>query len=184
MKKRLLNNGKPDLSIVVLSQRKAKDFVCETPWAAIQIATHKDDFPKLNKCQLQCTLQLVFPDFDKAFDCPIIGPEGTTYEKISKSDLFSEKHAVEICDFVNYSIKHRGCTTLLVHCQAGVSRSPAVAAALSKVLLGDANTTTQESTGYTFVGNGDDSEYFGKYRPNMHVYRTLLNTAMNYVWFA
>jgi predicted protein tyrosine phosphatase len=47
-----------------------------------------------------------------------------------------------------------------VHCDAGVSRSPAVAAALARVL------------------KGDDAEYFaGRYRPNTRVYRMLLEHA-------
>lgn len=46
---------------------------------------------------------------------------------------------------------------IILHCDAGVSRSPGVAAALSKSLL------------------GDDAEFFRRYRPNMRVYRTLLN---------
>jgi len=48
---------------------------------------------------------------------------------------------------------------IIVQCDAGLSRSPAVGAALARVL------------------NGDDAEFFGgRYRPNMRVYRTLLET--------
>ena len=47
---------------------------------------------------------------------------------------------------------------ILVHCDAGWSRSPAVAAALTKSLLGQ-----------------DDSHLFKAKSPNMLVYRTLLN---------
>ena len=48
---------------------------------------------------------------------------------------------------------------IIVHCDAGFSRSPAVAAALSLWL------------------NGDDSEFFDRnhYCPNTWVYRKLLN---------
>ena len=45
---------------------------------------------------------------------------------------------------------------VVLHCDAGMSRSPGLAAALSKVLV------------------GDDTEFFKRYRPNMRVYRTLL----------
>ncbi len=45
---------------------------------------------------------------------------------------------------------------LIVHCDAGYSRSPAVAAAISKILT------------------GDDESFFKRYRPNMWVYRTIL----------
>jgi predicted protein tyrosine phosphatase len=45
----------------------------------------------------------------------------------------------------------------IVHCDAGHSRSPAVAAAISKAF------------------GEDDSMYFKRYRPNMRVYRNLLD---------
>ena len=48
----------------------------------------------------------------------------------------------------------------IVHCDAGKSRSPGVAAALARVL------------------DGDDASYFGgRYTPNARVYRTLLEVA-------
>src|SRR5262249_4949755 len=46
----------------------------------------------------------------------------------------------------------------IVHCDAGMCRSPAVAAAVAKVLL------------------GDDAAYFRRYRPNMRGYRIMLET--------
>ncbi|HVH42669.1 MAG TPA: hypothetical protein VM925_10005 [Labilithrix sp.] len=49
---------------------------------------------------------------------------------------------------------------IVIHCDAGISRSAAVAAALSRAL------------------RGDDTEFFtGKYKPNMRVYRLLLDSA-------
>jgi predicted protein tyrosine phosphatase len=73
------------------------------------------------------------------------------------SDLFSQEQARSIWDFVRQHVGQ--IERIVVHCDAGVSRSPAVAAALSRVL------------------NGDDAAFFGgPYRPNMHVYRTLLET--------
>ncbi|MCU0659883.1 MAG: hypothetical protein MUF64_32840 [Polyangiaceae bacterium] len=53
--------------------------------------------------------------------------------------------------------KHRGVDTLVVHCDAGLCRSPAVAAAVSRAFT------------------GDDEEFFRRYRPNMRVYRMLLD---------
>ena len=48
-----------------------------------------------------------------------------------------------------------------MHCDAGKSRSPAVAAALARVL------------------DGDDAHFFGgRYTPNMRVYRTLLESSV------
>jgi predicted protein tyrosine phosphatase len=45
---------------------------------------------------------------------------------------------------------------ILVHCDAGLSRSPGIAAALSRALT------------------GDDAAWFARYRPNRRVYRHLL----------
>lgn len=51
---------------------------------------------------------------------------------------------------------HPGARRLVVHCDAGLCRSPAVAAAVVRAL------------------GGDDEPFFRRYRPNMRVYRTLL----------
>ena len=68
---------------------------------------------------------------------------------------FTSQQASAICVFVQ---KHRlNVRRIVVHCDAGVSRSPAVAAALA-VCLGKS-----------------DEEFFRRYRPNMFVYRCLLN---------
>jgi protein-tyrosine phosphatase len=58
-------------------------------------------------------------------------------------------------------LEHRAeIERIIVHCDAGVSRSAAVGAALARAF------------------SGDDAEFFaGRYRPNVRVYRTLLETA-------
>ena len=56
---------------------------------------------------------------------------------------------------------------IIVHCDAGYSRSPAVAAAIAKA--------TGESDEMYFSG--------GEYCPNRHVYRTLLNEFSNRRYF-
>jgi predicted protein tyrosine phosphatase len=48
---------------------------------------------------------------------------------------------------------------IVVHCEQGASRSPAVAAAICKTL------------------GGDDSRFFEEYVPNQYIYRLLLKTA-------
>lgn len=73
----------------------------------------------------------------------------------AKCKLFQKEQAVKILDFFN---KYRiSCPLLVVHCDAGISRSPAVAAALTKI-----------------QGHGD-SEYFSHYIPNRRVYSFLMN---------
>ena len=73
----------------------------------------------------------------------------------------SESQAKHIIDFVD-SMKN-DVDKIIVHCDAGVSRSAGVCAAIEKYL------------GY------DDSNIFDtpKYIPNMRCYRTVLNCGMN-----
>jgi predicted protein tyrosine phosphatase len=68
--------------------------------------------------------------------------------------VFTREHARTVWEFLE---RHRAAITrLVVHCDAGLSRSPAIAAAVAKAWL------------------GDDNEFFRRYLPNQHVYRTLL----------
>lgn len=75
--------------------------------------------------------------------------------------LFNEDHAVQIWDFVE-EVKDK-VEILFVHCLMGQCRSAAVAAAIEKTMT------------------DDDMRFFngGKYRPNMRVYRGVLEEAFN-----
>lgn len=73
-----------------------------------------------------------------------------------KYTLFDEKMAEDILDFANDMVLENFVDTFVVHCHAGVCRSVAVAAALSKIL------------------NNEDDKIFKSGCPNMLVYRTLL----------
>ena len=70
--------------------------------------------------------------------------------------------ADKIIEFVNNYLND--VDEIIVHCGAGVSRSAGVCAALMMIL------------------NGDDSEIFnnGKYCPNMHCYRLVLESYFGY----
>ncbi len=61
-------------------------------------------------------------------------------------------HATQIRDFLQ---QHPGIPTLLIHCEQGMSRSPAVAAAISDAL------------------HLDPRRFHQLYTPNQHVYQTL-----------
>ena len=84
------------------------------------------------------------------------------FDDISKSipncskelTLFNEDLAKRIINFYN-KIKNK-IDYVLVNCDAGISRSSAVAAALAK------------------ISGQDDSEFFKKYLPNMYVYNKIL----------
>ena len=71
--------------------------------------------------------------------------------------LFDRQHAQAIYDFV---AKYPDNMTVVVHCEAGLSRSAGVAAALSKLY------------------NGNDKEFFERRRPNSRVYSKLLDYLM------
>jgi len=114
----------------------------EVPYVVISITTTLDDHARLPASE-RCiaVLRLTFADIDRPFDGAV---------------MFGPEHARAICEFIT---EHRDAIErVLVHCDAGFSRSPAVAAAIAKCL------------------GEDDTEFFRRYQPNMHVYQTLLDT--------
>lgn len=131
--------------IVVLSYEDAANYACENPWCAIQIS-HIHDYPSLSKENRAGLLQLNFPDLVKPF-------------RGWDEPLFTSEQAHEILDFVNENWDK--CDTLMVHCRAGISRSPAVAAAVEKIKRGDC------------LGYFENCAY----SPNMLVFNTILEVA-------
>jgi predicted protein tyrosine phosphatase len=132
-----------DVKIIVRSKQAAENSVCDVPWAAISISSDEGRWAKLSEENRVGLLQLQFHDLDRCY---------------SGYTIFGEEQARQIIDFAQ-SVWDK-IDVLLVHCEAGVSRSPATAAALSVI----------------FKGPGSDQEFFKNYRPNMLVYRTILNT--------
>lgn len=117
-------------------------------------------FNKTDKCK--DVLTLYFDDLDTVrgtfktgqIDQKKFSPE--EFEKLASEryHLFSEEDAKKIVDFVE---KYKDTVDeLWIHCYAGISRSQAVAAAISKY--------------YT----GDDEQYFRVGIPNMRVFRKTL----------
>ena len=102
--------------ILILSRSLARDFVYEKPWACISIASNALDFPKINKVQCIDLLQLVFEDLEYRRDTV---------------DTFTPDHAKQICNFVDKVWDN--IDLLMIHCYAGISRSPAVGKAISEV---------------------------------------------------
>ena len=102
----------------VRSAYNAELFRCDRPWAAISITT-VGDFPVLSEENRQGLLQLAFAD--------TADPDRT--------DSFSASLATELLDFVTEVWGQ--VEVLLIHCEAGMSRSPGVAAALSRIYYGD-----------------------------------------------
>ena len=102
----------------VRSAYNAELFRYDRPWAAISIST-LGDFPVLSEYHRQGLLQLAFAD--------TADPD--------RDDSFTASLATELLDFVD-EIWDR-VEVLLIHCEAGMSRSPGVAAALSRIYYGD-----------------------------------------------
>ena len=71
--------------------------------------------------------------------------------------LFSQEDAKAIKEFVDKINQNEEITELIIHCSLGVSRSPAVAAAIHKYLF------------------GNTGEFFEKQLPNIYVYEKLMN---------
>lgn len=139
------------MNIVVRSRSEAKAFTSDVPWAAISISDRPDEFPKLNACQRVGLLQLCFHDVDDVSHWE----QSPAYDAEVEPVLFTYQMAQQVWCFVE---QHRGkIETLLVHCFAGRSRSPAIAAAIAECLLRDTERT-----------------HFRGKCPNMRVYSKLL----------
>ena len=121
------------------------------PWGVISVCEN-GDFPEIHtNDQMVGRLNLQFHDVD-------FFARG---EREDERTLFSIDMANEVLDFF-FAGADKGMTVLYVHCLMGQCRSAAIAAALAKI-------TT-----------GDDMLYFsrsGPYRPNMRVYRTIIEQA-------
>jgi len=124
------------------------------PHAIISIRTPKGPTANLRTgLRTLGVLYVAFPDVDRNYlDLP---EEDKQYVA---EDLFGKKNARVILGFVK---KHAPSAELfVVHCEGGLSRSPGVVAALSKIM------------------NGDDDAWFKRRSgPNMLVYSTLLEVA-------
>ena len=111
--------------------------------AYIVISIHDPDRsrPKVKKQSgLRAVLQLAFHD-----------AEPTASRSLpAEITLMTAVQAREICEFVR---KHKGDVgAVVVHCEAGMSRSPAIAAALCSSM------------------GGDDRGFWKDYQPNAYVY--------------
>jgi predicted protein tyrosine phosphatase len=118
----------------------------EVPHVIISITSAPSDVARLPASPLtRAILRLSFADADVAHDAALV--------------LFDRQRARAVAAFVREHREH--VALVVVHCDAGLSRSPAVAAAITK-WLGE-----------------DDTPWFARYRPNMLVYRMLLDALMS-----
>lgn len=82
---------------------------------------------------------------------------------VTEAQLYSDAQAEEVVRFVATHLKaHQEIERIVFHCDAGLSRSPGMAAAFAKAL------------------NDDDTRFFrGGRRPNMRAYRRTLNACFD-----
>lgn len=120
----------------------------DKPWAVISIC-EKGDFPEIHTNEAMVgRLNLKFHDVD-------------FFKNGEREDgriLFDEALADQVLNFHN-EMKAKGVSVVYVHCLMGMCRSAAVAAALDK------------------IEKDDDHVWFATKRPNMRVYRTILEVA-------
>ena len=140
---------KKNIKIVVLPKRKIHNIENALTEKHSIISVYTPFSEPANILKNKNTEKILFTSFDD-YDTII-----NNHEEFwgRKQILFSAVNAKEIIDFWN----EINSDLLIVHCEAGVSRSPAIAAALTK------------------INEEDDNFYFKNYRPNSLVYRTILN---------
>ena len=142
------------MQFLVLNRDSIKNYTSSKKHILIQIYCH-DDYaePTPDLHTRLDTLHLQFDDWNEK-QKKLIEKEYPQSEKRKAMVYFSELHARRIIRFVK---KHLDKIELvIVQCDAGISRSPGVAAALSKCI------------------NGDDSYFFKRYLPNSLVYAMIM----------
>lgn len=133
--------------IEVRSKDWAEKYRSDKPWSAISIATDLDTWPILDNHNRVGLLQMAFYD--------ICNPE-TLLRGVCEGQVFDKNQALQILEFV--SLCWENVDSFLIHCEAGISRSPAIAAAIVHI----------------YYGSGSDNWYFQNRTPNMLVYREIL----------
>lgn len=131
------------IALQVLSRSGAKHVAPEVPYVVISLANANVSHPELRESPYRLgVLRLAFDDV-----------EPTRRKPHDARTPMTPAHAREIRAFVEAHLE--AVELIVVHCEAGVSRSPAVAAALWRWL------------------EGTRGPFFDLFRPNEHVYRTL-----------
>jgi len=136
----------------ILNRQEAEaDLRCAKPHRVISISSSTGKPARVAQNEKTMgVLPLVFDDLD--------AEPGPSYVAVyGEPILFSSEHAGRIKQFIPVP-EAMDCEVIIVHCDAGHSRSPAVAAALAKWMGED----------------GQEQVMFKYFCPNRLVYRTLL----------
>lgn len=151
-------------AIFVLSRRAAEEMQPHTdPHLLVSINCPGDEPARIRENRATLGRVNIFVwDLDHKVSGGIVEYNGIQIpmDAVPDEQLFQPGDAVKIIDLVE---AHPEAEDIIVHCTAGKSRSAAVAAALSKVLL------------------GNDESIFGnkRFTPNMRVYRMVLEEWYN-----
>jgi len=138
------------MTYINLSQAHAKELNYSQPYAMISIVDNNSEDVKFNFDEnRKHLLRLRFDDIT-AIPTIIGGNGGEDFI------LFNDDHAKQIINFIKEVDQDHNIHTVFVHCYAGICRSSAVCAALSR------------------LEGQDDSYYFKHFTPNMLVYKTML----------
>ena len=128
------------MKFIVLSRRVIREYTATRKHIVISITDPEREYLKLPDVDSRVELlRFKFHDMDR----PIEGYKLFTQEQAKTIWNFFQRYEPQI-------------ETVVCHCEAGISRSAAVAAALAK------------------VSGRDDSAFFKHYHPNRLVYRTIL----------
>lgn len=136
------------MDIAVISKHNAEKFITDERHLMISITSTVETPARLpEQASRIALLRLVFDDID------VLRGEVMN----SGETICTEQHANAVAALL---LAHRQQVPLLcvVHCGAGLSRSPAVAAAITRGFL-----------------RQDDAMWFERYMPNRFVYRMMLN---------
>jgi len=144
----------------VMGRWEASTFMLNEPHIHIAVYTPGDvEVPLPENPQRLAVLQLCFHDVANVKDREWLAHElkGTGVEVTP----FTDEQAEQIVDFLE---RYKSVKNIVVNCDAGSCRSPAIAAAISK------------------TATGNDELFYKRYAPNHHVYRTLMRALFGRVW--
>lgn len=133
-------------TFINLGKTQAENFTYQDDWACISIISPESREPDFICNRLSGIIRLSFHDSD-------ISDEGM--------QIITDEQSLEIVKFVETF--YDKVPLIVVHCEAGISRSAAVAAA------------------FTNLYGGSDSHFFRFFHPNMTVYSSIRKAYLNYV---